>query len=187
MPGYTAVFIDGGYLDHMLRSQFGQARIDYGALVQKMAGSSALLRAYYYHCLPHQSNPATTEEKERIAGMQRFTDRLRRLEKFEVRLGKLAYRGEDTSGKKIFEQKRVDIMLAVDLVLLASKRTIDRAVLFTGDSDFLPAVSAAKNEGVILGLWHGSGDNTPHRDLWDAADERTQMTPALVDAIRRAY
>lgn len=32
MSGRTAVFIDGGYLDHCLRSQFNGARIDYGAL-----------------------------------------------------------------------------------------------------------------------------------------------------------
>lgn len=66
--------------------------------------------------------------------MQSFTNRLRRLARFEVRLGKLAYRGLDASNSPIFEQKRVDSMLAVDLVLLSAKRVIQKAVLFTGDS-----------------------------------------------------
>ncbi len=85
----------------------------------------------------------------------------------------------------IFEQKRVDSMLAVDLVLLSAKRVIQKAVVFTGDSDFLPPIWAAKNEGVIVGLWHGSGDMLPHRDLWDSVDERTPVTDALINTMRR--
>lgn len=172
-------------MDYVLRLQFGQARIDYGALAKAMAGDSELLRAYYYHCLPYQGSPPSEVEKTRFAGMQSFTNRLRRLARFEVRLGKLAYRGLDASNNPIFEQKRVDSMLAVDLVLLSAKRVIQKAVLFTGDSDFLPAIWAAKNEGVVVGLWHGSGDMLPHRDLWDTVDERTPVTEALINTIRR--
>lgn len=185
MPGYAAIFIDGGYLDYVLRKQFSQARIDYGALVQAMSADYTLLRAYYYHCLPYQGSPPTEEERTRLAGMQKFVDRLRRLQKFEVRLGKLAYRGLDAAGKPILEQKRVDSTLAVDLVLHAAKRNVEKVVLLTGDSDFLPAIWAAKNEGVIVGLWHGSGDMRPHRDLWDAMDERTPMTETFIDTILR--
>jgi uncharacterized LabA/DUF88 family protein len=185
MPGYAAVFIDGGYLDYVLKGQFGHARIDYAALTRAMAGNYELLRAYYYHCLPYQGSPPTEEEKVRFASMQSFCNRLKRLDRFEVRLGKLAYRGMDAAGNRIFEQKRVDSMLAVDLVLLSAKRTIQKAVLFTGDSDFLPPVWAAKNEGVIVGLWHGASDMQPHRDLWDTVDERTQVTEALINTMRR--
>lgn len=93
----------------------------------------------------------------------------------------LALRGWDRqSGRPIFEQKRVDIKLAVDLVLLASKRQITRAVLVTGDSDFLPAILAAKNEGVVVTLCHGVGENRPHRDLWDSVDVRTPITEPLM-------
>lgn len=184
MPNpYAAVFIDGGYLDYVLRYQFSQARIDYGALARSMVGNYELLRAYYYHCLPYQGSPPTEEEKTRFANMERF--RLRRLDRFEVRVGKLAYRGADTSGRPIFEQKRVDSMLAVDLVLLSAKRAIQKAVVLTGDNDFLPPIWAAKNEAVIVHLWHGSGDMRPHADLWDAVDERTQITEAIVNNILR--
>jgi len=102
-----------------------------------------------------------------------------------VREGKLAFRGLDKdSGQPIFEQKRVDIKLAVDLVLLATKRQITRAAIVTGDSDFLPAIQAAKNEGVLIHLFHGGGDNRPHRDLWDTADSRTEITMALINGVR---
>lgn len=177
MSGYAAVFIDGGYLDYVLKGQFAQARIDYAALTRAMAGNDELMRAYYYHCLPYQASPPTEAEKARFASMQSFCNRLRRLDRFEVRLGKLAYRGLDAVGHPIFEQKRVDSMLAVDLVLLAAKRSIRKAVLFTGDSDFLPAVWTAKNEGVIVGLWHGTGAMQPHK--------RTPVTEALINTMRR--
>jgi len=73
--------------------------------------------------------------------------------------------------------------LAVDLVLLATKRQITRAVIVTGDSDFLPAIQAAKNEGVLIHLYHGLGEHRAHRDLWDAVDTQTAMTQELFKSL----
>ena len=182
--GRVAIFIDGGYLDYVLRA-FGNPKVGFEKLATTLASPDELLRTYYYHCLPYQSPTPTIEEAERFAAKQKFFHALSRLDRFEVREGKLAFRGLDqNSGKPIFEQKRVDIKLAVDLVLLATKRQITRAILVTGDSDFLPAVQAAKNEGVLIHLYHGTGDNQPHRDLWDVADSRTAVTEKLVESVR---
>ena len=103
MTGRAAVFLDGGYLDYVLKL-FSRARIDYGALATKMAGSDhEILRTYYYHCLPYQSNPATEEDRRRFSSAQKFFHRLRSLDFFEVREGKMARRGVDGStGKPIF-------------------------------------------------------------------------------------
>jgi uncharacterized LabA/DUF88 family protein len=54
------------------------------------------------------------------------------------------------------EQKGVDIMIAIDAVSLAYKRLVDRIVLITGDSDFVPAAKLARREGldvVLDPLW----------------------------------
>jgi hypothetical protein len=75
----------------------------------------------------------------------------------------------------------VDIYLGVDLVMLAVKQRIHRAILITGDSDFLPAIRAAKNEGILIHLYHGTGPQQPHRDLWEEADDRTVITPDLLN------
>ncbi len=177
-----AIFIDGAYLDFLLREEFNLAKIDYSRLIVELAGGHDLLRAYYYNCLPYQSNPPTADESLRFGKKQSFYTTLNRLSRFEVRLGKLAYRGIDRqSGKQIFEQKRVDIMLGVDLVLLSAKHQITHAALLAGDSDFLPAIAAAKNEGVLIHLFHG---HRPHSELWDAADERTLIDQTLIDKIR---
>ncbi len=187
MSSKAAVFLDGGYLDYLLRDGFGGARVDYGKLAASMAGADqSLLRCYYYHCLPYQSSPPTPDESARFASSQRFFNALRRLDLFEVREGKLAFRGlAQGTGKPIFEQKRVDILLAVDLVLLAAKHRIDKAAILTGDSDFIPAIQIAKNEGVIVELWHGSRAMAPHRELWDGVDKRIEVTQAFINSILR--
>jgi uncharacterized LabA/DUF88 family protein len=125
-------------------------------------------------------NPSE-QDQERYDNKHRFFNALTRLNRFEVREGKLEYRGTDRETERpIFEQKRVDIYLGVDLAMLAVKQRIHRAILVTGDSDFLPAIRAAKNEGVLVHLYHGSGPQQPHKDLWDEVDERTTITPDLL-------
>ena len=64
-------------------------------------------------------------------------------------------------------------MLSVDLATLAAKRLIQEAAIVAGDSDFIPAVEAAKSEGVLIRLFHGQ---SVHSDLWTAADERVQFS-----------
>src|ERR1043166_5879400 len=169
--GRVAIFIDGGYLDYVFRDH-GYPKVDYQKFAAVLAGKDEILRTYFYHCLPYQSPKPTAEEAKRFGAKQGFLNALSRLDRFDVRHGKLEFRGIDkTTGKPIFEQKRVDILLAVDLVLLASKQRIETAAIVTGDSDFLPAISTAKNEGVSIHLFHGIGQNQPHRDLWEMADQ----------------
>jgi uncharacterized LabA/DUF88 family protein len=120
------------------------------------------------------------DERERFGRKQRFLAALERNTRFQVRLGKLEHRGFDSAGKPILEQKRVDILLGVDLALLAAKHQITDAVIVAGDSDFLPAIEAAKVEGVVVHLFHGSH---PHRDLVSACDERTRITTSMIEPL----
>ena len=174
-----AVFIDGAYFGKVLR-EFGEPKISFDALVKRVTAGADLLRTYYYDCLPYQSQQPTEVEKGRFAKHQAFHVALTRsTPRFQVRLGKLARRVDN--GAVRFEQKRVDILLAVDLVQLAAKHQITDAVMIAGDSDFLPAVEIAKAEGVVLHLYHGP---TPHNDLRDCCDERTLIDQVLIDAIR---
>ena len=66
------------------------------------------------------------------------------------------------------------------MVLLAAKQSIQEAVLVAGDSDFIPAVSVAKSEGVLVRLFHGQN---PHSDLWREADERVPITQQPIDSV----
>ena len=176
-----AILIDGGYLDAMCRDEFGGARIDYARLAQKVSGPVDILRSYYYNCLPYQRSTPSDEEAAQFAQAQKFHAALRALPRFEVREGMLVYRGTDEKGRPIYVQKGVDIQFGVDLVLLCAKQQISHAALIAGDSDLIPAISVAKNEGVLVHLYHGA---TPHRKLVEIADERTRIDQAFVDDVR---
>jgi uncharacterized LabA/DUF88 family protein len=177
-----AVFIDGAYVDFMLREEFEGVRIDH----QRFAGElvpagSDLLRCYYYTCPPHVSDPPTEDERIRQQSFDRFNFALGRIPRFEVRLGKLAKRFNQ-DGTVRYEQKRVDALLSIDVVRLASKQQIQELVLVAGDSDFVPALQAAKDEGVLVRLYHGS---EPHRELLQTADECRRIDAAFVQRVLR--
>ena len=182
MTTRTANFIDGAYLQRVVADEFSRARIDLSALAQTMANGADILRTYYYHCMPYQSSRPSREESERYAASQRFFTALELLPRFEVRLGRLEFRGNSPDGMPILEQKRVDIMLGVDMVQLAAKGHITHVSLLAGDSDFVPAVAVAKAEGVLVRLYHGS---SCHVDLLREVDERVQIDRALIDSVLR--
>ncbi len=177
----VAIFIDGAYLSYVGKKDLCLPNIHLGKLAEALAGNMDLLRTHYYNCLPYQSNPPTQEESVRFSKASSFFHNLKQLPRFDVRYGKLEYRGiNKVDNRPIFEQKRVDISLGVDLVLLSAKRMISHAILITGDSDFLPAVEVARKEGVFVHLYHGSGECAPHRELWENCDERTVLTKEFV-------
>lgn len=171
----VAIFVDGGYLDKVLKKGSRDIRIDYQKLCDYIAGcfphDVEILRAYYYHCLPYQSSPPTPEQSERFGARQRFYDALGKLPRFEVRLGRLARRGSPDNYH--YEQKMVDALLSIDLVSLSLKNKIAYAAIVTGDSDFVPAIKVARDEGVCIWLFHVE---RPHNDIWDIADERVELT-----------
>lgn len=45
-------------------------------------------------------------------------------------------------------QKGIDIKIGVDIASMAIKRLVDKIVLFSGDSDFVPAAKLARREGI---------------------------------------
>ena len=168
----TAVFIDGGYLDSLQKNGF-RGKLDYKKLVEHAVGTEGrLLRAYYYACMPYQSQPPTKEENERYSKKDKFISKIRRFPRFEVRLGKLQKISDDE-----FHQKKVDILLAIELVSLAWKGYIDKAVIIAGDSDFVPAIQQAKDAGVIVSLYYISG--AFNNELLDSVDERVEITKEL--------
>lgn len=173
----VAIFIDGGYLTKVLK-EFGEPKLDYQKFSELLAGGKERLRTYYYHCMPYRNSPPTREENERYAAMQRFVEYLRRLPRFEVRLGRLAKRAWG------FEQKRVDVLFAVDLTRLSASRQISQAVLVTSDSDFVPAIQGAKDEGVLVQLYY-SRKLSYNDELLQACDDRIEITAELISAARR--
>jgi uncharacterized LabA/DUF88 family protein len=173
----AAVFIDGAYLTKILDIDFGKPKIDLAKFSDVICGSYDRLRTYYYNCMPYQSCPPTEDERKRFAAMDKFVYTLKKLPRFEVKLGRLGCVGGE------FVQKRVDIALAVDLVRLSCGRTITKAVIVTGDSDFVPAIESAKDAGILTVLYYSQ--SSIHDELLSAVDESFVIGWDLIRQVER--
>ncbi|MBF0440821.1 MAG: NYN domain-containing protein, partial [Oligoflexales bacterium] len=168
----AAIFIDGGYIIN----QFKQRKItpDYSGLTDYLLAPLRksvpldLLRCYFYYCPPWMSQNPSEEQLQRKEVYDAFIEELKSYGRWSLRFGKLQMRRE--GDKQYFEQKRVDVLLSCDLVRHAAAGHVQHAILLAGDSDFIPAVEAAKESGVTLTLWCGEV-KTVHRDLIEVADE----------------
>ena len=190
-----SIFIDGNYLEQVARAY--NRRVDFRKLAPEITNTVSsgtfepldLLRTYYYDCLPYQSDPPTEAESRRFAAKSSFFRILRTFERFEVREGRLAYRGMDSRGQPIFQQKRTDLLLGLDFAMMSVKGQISHAAVIAGDSDFPPAFEAAKQEGVSVWLFHGPGRSTGREssyaeELWQAADVRYELTMDFFERIK---
>ncbi|QSZ67498.1 NYN domain-containing protein [Methanofollis aquaemaris] len=175
MTGRAAVFIDNGYLSKV--SPEG-TKIDFEKFSDEACEGRERLRTYFYDCMPYQSDPPTEEERRRYAQYCKFRDIMEGLPRFQMRFGRLQKGIGET-----FEQKRVDILLAVDLVKLSWTGQIRYATVVTGDSDFVPAVDAAKDAGVIVTLYYSK--KAAHNELLSAVDERREMDEEFFERIQR--
>lgn len=168
----AAIFIDGGYVQSQFK--YNKIKPDYEELADyflepcRQRVALDLLRCYYYYCAPYMSAEPTESELKRMESHTEFVDEIENLDRWSMRLGKLEKRWDGK--KEYFEQKRVDVLLSVDLVRHAAAGHIQHAVLVAGDSDFVPAVEAAKEHGVTVSLWCGKF-RTVHKDLIAVADE----------------
>jgi uncharacterized LabA/DUF88 family protein len=167
----AAIFIDGAYMLSLFKTHDVQP--DYEAMAEyflkpiRKTVPLDLLRCYFYYCAPWMSPEPTEDEKRRMEEHEIFMAEIRKIERWGIRLGKLQKRRDGY--KEYYEQKRVDVLLSVDMVRHSAAGHIQHAVLVAGDSDFIPAVEAAKESGATVSLWC-SDDNTVHKDLIDLAD-----------------
>jgi len=168
----AAIFIDGGYLLKAL--QEAKLNPDYSRISDYILAPLRrqipidLLRCYFYYCPPWMSQNPTEDELRRMAAHDKFVEEIESIDRWKIRLGKLEKRRD--GDRDVFSQKRVDVMLSVDMVRHAAAGHIQHAVLVAGDSDFIPAVNAAQEHGATITLVCNS-DRSAHKDLIKVADE----------------
>lgn len=167
----AAIFIDGAYLLSFLKRYDIEPKYeelaDYLLKPIRKEIPLDLLRCYFYYCAPWMSPEPTDSEKKRMEEHEHLMEHLEGIERWAVRLGKLQRRWDGY--KEYFEQKRVDVLLSVDMVRHSAAGHIQHAIVLAGDSDFIPAIEAAKESGATVSLWYGE-DNSIHKDLLNLAD-----------------
>ncbi|MEW6142499.1 MAG: NYN domain-containing protein [Chloroflexota bacterium] len=193
-----AIFIDGGYYSALAEKHY-HIRIDFSKFVERIKTEVAsktpdsldLLRTFYYDCPPYQSSAPTTTESTRYAEKMSFFNYLETLPRVQIRKGILAYRGRNQRREPIFQQKRIDLMLGLDLAEQSTKHLITHLALVAGDSDFCPAIEFAKRESVLAFLFHGprispaNSSCTFAQDLFACADERCEIDQTFIDIVKR--
>lgn len=181
----AAIFIDGGYL--LQQMKIARVTPDYPRLADYFLAPIRsqvpldLLRCYFYYAPPWMPQNPSEDDVRRMETHRKFVEEIESLSRWQTRMGKLERRFDGP--KEYFEQKRVDVLLSVDMTRHAAAGHIQHAVLVAGDSDFIPAVEAAKESGVTLTLWCGAF-NTVHKDLVMLADDMHQFDRATFPHIK---
>ncbi|TXT54845.1 MAG: NYN domain protein [Candidatus Thorarchaeota archaeon] len=181
----AAVFIDIGYFGKVLKYCFDEPRIDFEKFSNYLCEDKERLRTYVYDCPPYISQEPTDEEERRHENHERFASSLTKLNRFVVRLGKTAHNA--STGE--FYQKRVDVLLTVDLMRMAWGKQIGTAIMVTGDSDFVPAIESAKDAGVLTKIYYRDCYDSQGRamtrtldELLEVCDECIVIDDSLIEA-----
>lgn len=136
-----------------------------------------LYRIFYYDCFPLNKrihNPISKkcvnfEKSKEAIFKKQLLDELRKKRKVALRLGQLKDSDwqfypnvvkDIIAGKKDksnlqdgdiyyeMHQKGIDMKIGVDITTLALKKFVDKIVLISGDSDFVPSAKLARREGI---------------------------------------
>jgi uncharacterized LabA/DUF88 family protein len=181
MPDTIYFFIDGGYV----RSKYaGAMQRVFGVenaepAIEKLQswcqtpgrfGLNIPRRFFYYDCVQDIRKPAETHDQynQRIEKQNTVFRLARSLQGFHVRLGSIS------GTYKKLRQKKVDVLLAVEMLDHAVRKNMDMAVLISGDSDFAPLTEAVMRLGTWVEVcYHRSGAS---EDLYTTADRGIELT-----------
>lgn len=136
--------------------------------------ANTFFRIYYYDCMPfggRTRHPVTGQNVDfsRAEAYRHRSELYRALsvmDNFAFRKGQLKFRQWTLKNSEIkriirnnvpvdgwkllpnLQQKGADIKIGLDIAWLSIKRIVDRIILFTGDTDFIPAMKFARREGT---------------------------------------
>jgi len=177
MPDRAVLFIDGNNWYHTLKDAGIQdlGRLDYSKISQKLVGPRDWIATRYYIGRVPQSGDQSlyAEQRRFLASLtstdSRITTHLGRLESRPVkdpaarelktylanlrtRIDQQVYQdlmriADSHQSVTAFVEKAVDVMLAVDMAVMAERDEYDAAYLLSADGDFTPAVDAVRSHG----------------------------------------
>ncbi|MBB4238540.1 NYN domain-containing protein [Rhizobium esperanzae] len=167
------LFLDGGCLRARVKDiahrycEGAPLKINWWSL------SAGYEKIFYYDALPARKPNQSEEdfEAERQEA-EHLHAKLATLDRFRVNEGDTRYR----KGRGL-EQKKVDVMITVDMMIHTIRRNMTVAGLLAGDADFTPLLNALSNEGMFVTLIHPPKAS---KDLLAAADARRTLSARQV-------
>lgn len=157
----AALLIDGGALRARCHQQQRPANspdyIERVALACFDGDEEDVFRVFYYDCAPFSGDVRLPNgNTKRFVGSDDWQHQLAQRNFFALRRGrlKLARIEPPTPGladdeySPVFLQKGVDMRIGLDMATLATKREVERVILLTADTDFVPAMKLVRTEGL---------------------------------------
>ena len=177
----VAILIDGGFYSQRfkaLNNKTAPAKRDVETtiadILQKVQGctgshaTDVLFRTFYYDCYPFSKeikdlngNKVDYGKSPTYLKQRAYLDSLKDIDQFAMRLGEVAFSGwklpsfKPLAGKPLpdFRQKGVDMKIGLDMAWMAGKKSVDKMVLVTGDSDFISPIKLVRREGILVYLY----------------------------------
>ena len=142
----TSMFIDGFNLYHGMKAISGRAYLwlDLESLALSLIKpqQQVLISVLYFTAMIRDDPEALKRQDTYLSALEAFCPRV---EVVRGTFQRRKIRCDSCQNRRVsYEEKETDVSLAVRLVEGAANRDFDTAVLLSGDSDFVPAVAAAK-------------------------------------------
>ena len=172
MSHLAYVFIDGAYLrsfawdngNPLLNPRMVATEIVEKRQVQRWtATAGASLNVYLARVIYYDAKPDDEDDTD----LQAYWDAVELLP--DTHLGFGVLRGQPR------RQKRVDTLIAADMIVGAFTKLFSVAVLISGDSDFVPVIHEVRRCGVMVAV--AADENHLADDLKRAADRFVPMSP----------
>jgi uncharacterized LabA/DUF88 family protein len=161
------LFVDGAALDRAV-AQISERYLgpNASASVVYPALANGFSKMFYYDGFPVQ-DPAESPADFAVRFDEAKTrfDRVRGIDRVHLYLG-------DKRGRKQGRQKKVDVMITVDMLNHTIRGNMQKATLLAGDIDFEPLLDALVREGMFVTLWHPP---QAADELKNAADARRPL------------
>ena len=187
-----AVLIDGGHLRAAAYREKIKFEPDFIERVARSCKSpdEELFRILYRDCPAYvgEARLPISGEIQKFHNSNAWLDQLASKDLFATRLGVLKFRGykpkrhlprdtalADDDFSADFEQKGVDMKVGLDIAAFCTTKSVERIVLVTNDTDFIPAMKYGRRAGlqIVLGSLPGQ---RPAPELLDHSDEYRSMT-----------
>tara|TARA_Y100000034_G_C6784295_1_gene350772 strand:+ start:25 stop:579 length:555 start_codon:yes stop_codon:yes gene_type:complete len=138
-----SVYIDGANFVYGMKSlspKYSDYHFDFENFIKKIVGKNELIDIFYYNASLKQAiNPRRFREQQKLLA------RLRKITKCKVILCKRQKRF-NKDDEEYYTIKGDDIYLALDMLNDAWENKYDKAILFSGDGDFVPLLKYIKDK-----------------------------------------
>jgi uncharacterized LabA/DUF88 family protein len=176
----TYLFIDGGYLRANFRSCMSRCYSEEVecsisattyALRQVRSDFEFPQKVFYYDCVDERKDDKESgdQHSRRVQAQEDLINSLREKPGWHVREGRLAGSRKQNRG-----QKRVDVLLAVEMLSHAFNHNMEQAILIAGDDDFTPLVEELLRHGTYVQVWSDRRSGSLH--LMHTADTGRRMS-----------